>query len=83
MAVTFLAISADGEGFVGILGRWPRISRQMAKNLSVFLPADCLEFLSKIGQEFVSILGRWSTFCQQMAKEFLAFWEDCPASLVG
>ena len=54
----------------------------MAKNLSVFL-AYCPEFLSKIDQEFVTILGRWTRFCQQMAKNFLAFYADCPVSLVG
>ena len=65
-----LAILADGREFVGTLGRWSRvsqqwswISRQLAKNLSVFL-ADCLEFLSKVDQKFVTILGRWSRFCQ-------------------
>ena len=65
-----LAILADGEEFVGTRGRWSRvlgiwswISRQLSKNLSVFL-ADCLEFLGKVGQKFVSILGRWSRFCQ-------------------
>ena len=57
----------------GFLGIWSWVSRQLAKNLSVFL-ADCLEFLGKVGQIFVSILGRWSKFCQQMAKDFLAFW---------
>ena len=65
-----LAILADGQEFVGtlsrwsrVLGRWSWISRQLSKDLSVFL-ADCLEFLGKVGQKFVSILGRWSRFCQ-------------------
>ena len=60
MAEDLLAFSADGPGFLSI---WSRITRQMAKNLSVFLPG-CLEFLGKADQEFVSILGRWSRFCQ-------------------
>ena len=37
------------EGLFCILGRWPRISRQMAKNLSVFL-ADHLEFSAKLSK---------------------------------
>ena len=41
-----LAILADGRGFVVILGIWSRISRQMAKNLSLFL-ADGSGFVSK------------------------------------
>ena len=53
MAENLLALSADVPGFLGI---WSWISRQPAKNLSVFL-ADCLEFLGKVGQKFVNILG--------------------------
>ena len=79
MAENLLALSADDPGFLGI---WSWISWQLAKKLSVFL-ADCLEFLGKVGQIFVSILGRWSRFCQEMAKDFLAFWADFPASLLG
>ena len=60
MAENLLALSEDGPGFLG-LRSW--ISRQLAKNLSVFL-ADFLEFLGKVGQKFVGILGRWSWFCQ-------------------
>ena len=97
MTKDLLAFSADGpwqswqmaedlwhprqmvQGFLA----WSRISWQMAKNLSVFLP-DCLEFLGKVGQEFVSILSRWSRFCQEMARDFLALiWADCLAQLLG
>ena len=81
-----MAISADCRGFVGNLGRWPRIcwhSWQLVQDFS----ANGQEFVSILGRpsgilgKIVSILGRWSRFCQRMAKHFLAFWADCPAGL--
>ena len=65
MAKDLLAISADGRGFVGNLGRWPRIcwqSWQMAEDLLAF-SAD----------------GPWQSW--QMAEDLLAFSADGPGFL--